>query len=223
MSVIVRVGCALRMDAAFEWLASRLDRAGRAPLGWPRHARRRVFVWAPVALVAGCVFLGTAHLANGPAVVAGLVMVAAAFGAVIDDRDDRPGWAEDEQERDMSEAVMDDQARKDKAMGLLAAGEAAVERIRRAMGEADRPALLEHGSTLVAVVAESLALYPEAERQADEDEACSLEGSAWPEDQLAVARRAVPPVDLGVSRLDRLDGIGGGARPVDRVVFGGAR
>ena len=189
--------------------------------GWSFAARRRVFVWAPIALVAGCVFLATAMLANGPAVVAGLVMVAAAFGAVLDDRDDRPEWADEQQEQDMAEALMDERARKDGAMALVQAAEVAVDRARAAMAEADRVGLLEQAEILEALMRRSLELYPEAERTADEAEVYDQQDSAWPEDQLAVARRAVPPVDLGVSRLDRLDGIGG-ARPVDRVVFGGA-
>lgn len=189
---------------------------------WSFAARRRVFVWAPIALVAGCVFLATAMLANGPAVVAGLVMVAAAFGAVLDDRDDRPGWADEQEEQDMTEALMDDQARKDGAMALVQAAEVAVDRARVALAEADRLELLEQAEILEALMRRSLELYPEAERKADEAEVYDQEDSAWPEDQLAAARRPVPALDLAVSRLDRMDGVGRGSRPVDRVVFGGA-
>lgn len=193
---------------------------------WSFAARRRVFVWAPIALVAGCVFLATAMSANGPAVVAGLVMVAAAFGAVIDDRDDRPGWADEQEEQDMTEALMDDQARKDGAMALVQAlvqaAEVAVDRARAAMAEADRVGLLEQAEIMSALMRRSLELYPEAERKADEAEVYDQEDSAWPEDQLAAARRSVPVLDLAVSRLDRMDGVGRGSRPVDRVVFGGA-
>lgn len=54
-------------------------------LSWPRSTRRRLFVWTPIALMAATAFLLTAHHSGGPAVLAGIVMITAALGALFDD------------------------------------------------------------------------------------------------------------------------------------------
>lgn len=48
-------------------------------------ARRRLaLLWAPLTIVAGAVYLATAHLMNGPAVLALAVLLTAVSAAVID-------------------------------------------------------------------------------------------------------------------------------------------
>ncbi|WP_309080309.1 hypothetical protein [Zhihengliuella sp.] len=51
--------------------------------------RRRLLLWAPLALAAAVVYVLTFPLMNGATVLAGLVLVAAAFAAVVDDGEDR--------------------------------------------------------------------------------------------------------------------------------------
>lgn len=61
----------------------------RAPTPTQAAYRRRVLVWAPLALVASVLWLSTYPLANGATVLGFLLLMFAAVGIVADDGEGR--------------------------------------------------------------------------------------------------------------------------------------
>lgn len=61
----------------------------RAPTPIQAAHRRRVLVWAPLALVASVLWLATYPLANGATVLGFLLLMFAAVGIVADDGEGR--------------------------------------------------------------------------------------------------------------------------------------